>query len=133
MLPQSTTTKGPCLRSLASWIALATSSLPVPVSPRMRTLSGVLPTFSRIPKTRLMRGELPTRGPNLSENPTSTRRFACGSMAMRERPTVSSLGVATMASRTRTGPRNVPLVLPRSFTRIPSLTARSSQWKALTS
>ena len=38
-----------------------------------------------------------------------------------------------MASRTRTGPRNVPLVLPRSFTRTPSLTARSSQWNALTS
>ena len=66
-------------------------------------------------------------------NPTSTRRFACGSMRIFDRPTVSSLGVATMASRTRTRPRNVPLVLPRSLTRIPSLTARSSQWNALTS
>src|SRR5579883_2553564 len=133
MLPQSTTTKGPALRSLAWWIALATSSLPVPVSPTMRTLSGVPDTFSRTPKTRRIFGELPTSGPNRSEKPTSTRRLASGCTTTLERPTVSSAVVAIVASRTRTGPTNVPFVLPRSLTRMPSLTARSSQWNALTS
>ena len=56
--PQSTTTNGPPLRSLASWIALATSSLPVPVSPRMSTESGVFATFSRTLKTRRIFGDV---------------------------------------------------------------------------
>ncbi len=35
--PQLTRTNGPLPRGLSWWIALATSSLPVPVSPRRRT------------------------------------------------------------------------------------------------
>ena len=35
--PQSTGTNGPAARGLAAWIARATSSLPVPLSPRIST------------------------------------------------------------------------------------------------
>ena len=41
MAAQFTATKGPAPRSLASWIARATSSLPVPVSPRIVTVTRV--------------------------------------------------------------------------------------------
>ncbi len=61
--PQSTTTNGLSFRGLASWIDFATPSLPVPVSPRMRTESGVGATFSSTENTRLMRGEAPTSTP----------------------------------------------------------------------
>ena len=41
MAAQFTATKGPTARSLASWIARATSSLPVPVSPKIVTVARV--------------------------------------------------------------------------------------------
>ena len=37
MAEQLTATNGPCLRRLALWMPWATSSLPVPLSPRMST------------------------------------------------------------------------------------------------
>ena len=46
---------------------------------------------------------------------------------------MSSAPSAMIASRIRTAPQNVPFVLPRSRTWIPSLIARSSQWTPLTS
>lgn len=60
--PQSSTTKGPPLRSLASCTLFATTSLPVPVSPRIRIESGVFATFSRTPNTRRILGEEPNHG-----------------------------------------------------------------------
>ena len=47
---QLTATQGPA-RPLASWIAWATSSLPVPVSPRIRTVEPSGPTCSIRSKT----------------------------------------------------------------------------------
>ena len=64
--PQSTTTNGPRLRRLASWIARATTSLPVPVSPSMSTLSSVPAIFSSVENTRRMFGDAPTIEPNRS-------------------------------------------------------------------
>ncbi len=93
MLPQSTTTNGPLLRGLASWMALATTSLPVPVSPRMSTDRGVGAMRSRTPKTRRMRGLRPTSGPKPSAHPTSTRRSAAGSTSSVVRPMVTAVGV----------------------------------------
>ena len=49
-------TKGPPARGLEVWISRATTSLPVPVSPRMRTLASVSATWSMRSSTRRMAG-----------------------------------------------------------------------------
>ena len=57
---QLTATKGPARRGLASWMARATSSLPVPLSPSMRTLAAVGATFSMSASTSAIRLLVPT-------------------------------------------------------------------------
>ena len=51
---------GLCLRGLPAWIALATSSLPVPVSPVMRIVVVVGATFLITSKIFAMCGLAPT-------------------------------------------------------------------------
>ncbi len=46
MAAQFTLIKGPWLRRLMRWIAWATSSLPVPVSPKMRTVASLAETVA---------------------------------------------------------------------------------------
>jgi hypothetical protein len=46
--PQSTATKGPALRPLAAWIARATNSLPVPLSPTTSTVASVSATRAAV-------------------------------------------------------------------------------------
>ena len=96
--------------------------------------SGVLDTFSSTLKTRRIFGRAaherpeavgepdldPPLGLRLEEQPRAPRPSA--RWAWRRRPRARA-----------PAPRKVPLVLPRSRTRMPSLTARSSQWNALTS
>ena len=48
MAPQSTATKGPDARGDAVWMARATSSLPVPLSPWMRTVASVEATRAAV-------------------------------------------------------------------------------------
>ena len=50
MAPQSSTTIGPFLRPDSSWMARATSSLPVPVSPWMTTETSIGAIFRMRPK-----------------------------------------------------------------------------------
>jgi hypothetical protein len=60
MAPQLMGTKGRLLRRLLWWMARATSSLPVPVSPRMRTVASRWATRAAWSKTRSSAFELPT-------------------------------------------------------------------------
>ncbi len=60
MAPQLTTTNGPSRRGLAKWMARATSSLPVPLSPVMRTVPSTRAIFSMSWKTEFIRPLVPT-------------------------------------------------------------------------
>ena len=64
--PQSNTTNGPPRRSLVSWIALANTPLPVPVSPSSKTGKIVGANRSSMAKTRRISSVLPTASPNES-------------------------------------------------------------------
>ena len=57
---QFTATKGPRARGLAWWMALATSSLPVPLSPLSITVESVRATFEMKVSTRPMASLVPT-------------------------------------------------------------------------
>jgi len=59
---QFTTTKGRALRRLARWIERATSSLPVPVSPRIRTVESTPARPAMVCRRTAMGGEPPTGG-----------------------------------------------------------------------
>ena len=54
MAAQFRVMNGSCLRGLILWIARAINSLPVPVSPRIRTVASVGATTSTCAITRLM-------------------------------------------------------------------------------
>jgi outer membrane receptor protein involved in Fe transport len=58
---QLTTTKGPSRRRERRWMSWATSSLPVPVSPLMRTVTSVAATFSMSALRARRPGDPPTR------------------------------------------------------------------------
>ena len=58
--------KGPFFRLLALWMAAATSSLPVPVSPRTRTLKSMEATFTISPLVNVMASLVPTMEVKLS-------------------------------------------------------------------
>ena len=63
---QSKTMNGLLRRGDRLWIALATTSLPVPVSPSMTTVVLVGAIFSRMPKTSRMRTVVPMMSPKWS-------------------------------------------------------------------
>ena len=58
--PQLTATSGPPARGLPSWMALATNSLPVPVSPRMSTFESLAATRATSRRTRANPEDAPT-------------------------------------------------------------------------
>ncbi len=60
MAPQLMGTKGPALRVDSSWMALATTSLPVPDSPRISTLASVSATWPMRRRTSWIPLPLPT-------------------------------------------------------------------------
>ncbi len=60
MAAQFTTSSGPSLRRLRAWMARATSSLPVPVSPQISTPASVGATFSMKLWTARISGLSPT-------------------------------------------------------------------------
>ena len=57
--PQFTATKGPARRGERAWIACATTSLPVPLSPVSSTVVSLCSRFSISRKTRSIAGERP--------------------------------------------------------------------------
>ncbi len=58
---QFTCTNGPAFTSEPSWIARATSSLPVPLGPTMRTVAGVGAAFATSASSRRIASLFPTR------------------------------------------------------------------------
>jgi hypothetical protein len=62
MAPQLTATNCPARRCPVSWIVLAASSLPVPLSPRMKTGASESRTFSIIVRTLWTDGADPRNG-----------------------------------------------------------------------
>src|SRR2546425_1882432 len=64
---------GPLARGERRWIAAATSSLPVPLSPSMNTGESVGATLAMISLTRCMGGELPTSSLTVSSSPRRAR------------------------------------------------------------
>ena len=71
--PQLTEMSGALLRWLRSWMARATSSLPVPVSPRMRTVASVEATARICSKTRSILG----LRVSMWEKPSRSERDSC--------------------------------------------------------
>ncbi len=74
---QFTLMNGPSARSLASCSARATSSLPVPLSPRMRTRAGVGATSLICSRMAWMAAESPT----MTRRPRSRSRWTLNSLA----------------------------------------------------
>ncbi len=70
---QFTLTKARSERGECLWMARATSSLPVPVSPVMRTVESVGATFSIRDNTAFKAGEVPTISSNIDTRSTSSR------------------------------------------------------------
>ena len=70
--PQSTMTKGFAAREELSWMAAATSSLPVPVSPWTRTVESVRAILASRAKSSRMGRLLPSSGPKRSAGHSST-------------------------------------------------------------
>ena len=64
---------GPFARVESRWIAAATSSLPVPLSPSISTGESVVATLPMISFTRCMGDALPTSSLTLSSSPRRAR------------------------------------------------------------
>ncbi len=73
MAPQLIGINGPFLRKLASWMARATSSLPVPLSPVIKIGTSETATFRIVAKTACISGHCPSIPP-LSDDLTSMAR-----------------------------------------------------------
>ena len=71
--PQLTGTSGPFARVERRWIAEATSSLPVPLSPSIRTGESDSATRSTSSFTRAICGEVPTSSLTASASPSRVR------------------------------------------------------------
>ena len=78
MPPRLTLTNGAWRRRLLRWMASATSSLPVPLSPVMRTDASVAATRPTIWRIRRRRGSLPITSPK-SYRASSSSRVSAGS------------------------------------------------------
>jgi len=70
---QLTATKGSLARALAAWMPRATSSLPVPVSPSIRTAIGDAAALSISRKTEAMGAPVPIMGSKLPRRARSRR------------------------------------------------------------
>jgi hypothetical protein len=75
--PQSTITNGPWARGEASWIARATSSLPVPVSPWIRTVASLAATRASRANSSRIAVLAPSSGPK-RDSPHSGTGEGCG-------------------------------------------------------
>ncbi len=111
MAPQLSATNGPAARRDVSWIACATTSLPVPVSPRISTLQSV-------PAARDASSTAPRKvGSRPSNRSKPVRTRVGGPSATRlVSPTVSTVPGVSSALSMRRSLMNVPLRLPESRT-----------------
>ena len=91
MAPQLMATNGPLLRALRRWISSASISLPVPVSPPIKTEISVAATLSMRRKTSRIPGQAPIRSPKLAAS--SLRRRS----RLSKRSWLRSSALATMS------------------------------------
>ena len=75
MAPQLTETKGLSRRGLLKWMARATSSLPVPLSPVIITVDGLSAILRMVSKTSTMRALLPMMFSKLCWVSSCLRRY----------------------------------------------------------
>ncbi len=127
--PQSKITKGPRARGERSWRARATSSLPVPVSPRTSTVASEGATRESSAKSARIGALEPMRGPKCGSGQSwigSGRSFTTTVPLTGPKRTWES--GTRRAERTRTPSTNVPLRLSRSVTQHPFGTGSSRAW-----
>ena len=131
---QSKTTNGACARGPSSWSASASTSLPVPVSPSMMTGTLARRAARRADRAAASRG--------CAEHATEATRRSGRRRAVRvgleidrerRRPTRTISPPSSSASTTRTRSTKVPLVEPRSVTRMPPATISSAACRRETS
>ena len=102
-------------------MARATSSLPVPVSPWISTDTFDCASRSTVrPISCIVGLAATTPGTSGGGSGVSGGAIVASSRTRTVRPTRIRVPIGTTASLTRTSPTNVPLRLPRSFTRTPS-------------
>jgi hypothetical protein len=122
MAPQLSATYGPSARRDVSWMAWATTSLPVPVSPRINTLQSVPAARAACSTAARSTGSRPTS----RSKPVRTR--VGGPSATRwVRPIDSTVPGVSSALSTRRSLMNVPLRLPESRTNQVPLRRSSTQ------
>jgi len=98
--PQLTARKRLPARWLAWWMARATSSLPVPVSPSSSTVEEVGATWAMVMSRLAMAGLLPTRSGGASR---SLRRWRRSSTSRRRRLDSTALAVSARTSSRLSG------------------------------
>ena len=127
--PQSTMMNGARARGPRRTISAATSSLPVPLSPSIRTTASLAETFSRIANRRCITGARPKSSPKETCSRMSTW-VAAGSSRKTSDESPSSMvqSVGRSASRTTTPLMVVPLVEPLSTMRHERSARSIEQW-----
>ena len=129
MAPQSTTTNGPAARALRRWIASASASLPVPVSPSISTVTSDAARGRRARTGAASRSIAPTAGRSARNRPAAARRIR---PAARSAPACArapaSRRAARNASRTSTPSMRLPFVDARSRSSGPFAVIRIAQW-----
>jgi hypothetical protein len=109
-------------------MALAMSSLPVPLSPTIRLGASVRATLRTCSMSRRMLSLRPSRCPRRSSDSSSMSTLLPAPTRRVVRPTRSAVPGGSTASWMRTGPTKVPLVDAWSRTTMPSSLSFSSAW-----
>ena len=127
---QSTITNGAARRAEASWIASATRSFPVPVSPKISAVESVAATAESVAKSSRITTLWPTRAPKRASGQSGT----CDAAAEATReitvdPTWIFAVSGARAEATRMPLMKVPLRLPRSRIHSPSRRGSISAWR----
>ena len=128
---QSNTIKGCSLRADSLWISSASSSLPVPDSPKIKTVLSEAAACSAKWKTWRINGVRPILLPNCSRALiVNSGRSCTNGTIMRVRPSCTSVFGDKRAEETFTPSIAVPLVEPKSLmTRAPLSSSVISQWR----
>jgi len=126
--PQSTASNGPLLRSDSLCSVRATTSLPVPVSPRMSTEVGAFASLAILAIMARIGSLSAMIWPSLPSENASRRVVSPSRMRSVVRPMRSVVPGRTRAFSIQAPLRMVPLVEPRSLITTLSPDRRSSRW-----
>ena len=132
MAPQSTMMNGLSARRPRLTISVATSSLPVPLSPWMSTLISLCEILSRVANSLRIGRLVPTIAPKVGTRVTvwcASSGLSVVRTRTAESPTRSKLSTGRSASRSMIPSMRVPLSEPVSFTRHTPSSRTRRQWK----